>query len=82
MRTRAAYGRGLLRVLTPTELLLLGFGVAILFGTVALMLPGSTQGGIRFIDALFTATSAVCVTSLKVVDTGAFFTLQGQVIIL
>ena len=82
MRARAAHGRGPLRVLTPTELLLLGFGVAILFGTVALMLPGSTQGGIRFIDALFTSTSAVCVTSLKVVDTGAFFTRQGQVIIL
>ncbi len=51
-------------------------------GTLLLMLPGSTYRGISFIDALFTATSATCVTGLIVVDTGSYFTLSGQLIIL
>ena len=53
-------------------------------GTILLMLPGTTvdNQGLDFIDALFTATSAVCVTGLIVVDTATHFTLYGQVIIL
>jgi len=48
-----------------------------------LLLPASTVSGtISFIDAIFTATSAVCVTGLIVVDTGSYFTLFGQNIIL
>jgi len=48
-----------------------------------LMLPAATRGGsIPFVDALFTSTSAVCVTGLIVVDTGTFFTVFGQMVIL
>ncbi len=55
----------------------------ILLGTLLLMLPFATTGqGVRFIDALFTMTSAVCVTGLTVLDTPKDFTLFGQVVIL
>jgi trk system potassium uptake protein TrkH len=55
----------------------------ILLGTLLLMLPFATTGqGIRFIDALFTMTSAVCVTGLIVLDTPKDLTLFGQLIIL
>ncbi len=57
------------------------FGIIIL-GTGLLMLPNATVNGISFIDALFTSTSAVCVTGLAVLDTGKDFTFLGQVIIL
>jgi trk system potassium uptake protein TrkH len=67
----------------PTTLLLLSYLAAILAGTLVLMLPHATVSGhISLIDALFTATSAVCVTGLIVVDTGSYFTLFGQGIIL
>ncbi len=67
----------------PTTLLLLSYLVAILAGTLVLMLPPATvSGDIHLIDALFTATSAVCVTGLIVVDTGSFFTPFGQGVIL
>ena len=46
------------------------------------MLPNATHSGITLIDAMFTSTSAVCVTGLIVVDTGTFFTQFGQIIIL
>lgn len=56
---------------------------AILAGAFLLMLPfASKSGNIAFIDALFTSTSAVCVTGLTVVDTGAYFTFFGQIVIL
>ena len=54
----------------------------IVVGTVLLMLPHATRNGISAVDALFTATSAVCVTGLAVLDTGKDFTFLGQVIIL
>ncbi|MGM0395309.1 MAG: TrkH family potassium uptake protein [Thermodesulfobacteriota bacterium] len=67
----------------PTTLLLLSYLGAILAGTLVLMLPPATVSGhISLIDALFTATSAVCVTGLIVVDTGSFFTPFGQGVIL
>lgn len=61
-----------------------GFGLAIVVGTVMLMLPISKvgPGGATFVQALFTATSAVCVTGLTVVDTPTFWTPFGQVVIL
>lgn len=63
--------------------MLSGFLFIILWGTFVLLLPQSTVAGtIPFIDALFTATSAVCVTGLTVVDTGTTFTLAGQITIL
>ncbi len=67
----------------PATLLVLSFIVLILGGTGMLMLPEMTSDGhIRFLDALFTATSASCVTGLGVVDTATFFTFKGKVIIL
>lgn len=53
-------------------------------GTVLLMLPGATVDGqgLLFIDALFTSTSAVCVTGLIVVDTATHFTLFGELVIM
>ena len=61
-----------------------GFGVAVAVGTLLLMLPISKvgPGGANFIQALFTSTSAVCVTGLTVVDTPTFWTPFGQVVIL
>jgi trk system potassium uptake protein len=61
-----------------------GFLTAIGAGTVLLMLPVAKAGpgGATFIEALFTATSAVCVTGLTVVDTETFWTPFGQVVIL
>ncbi len=71
--------------LHPARILVLGFAILILLGTFLLMLPISTveEGrGLHFIDALFEATSAVCVTGLAVVDTGTTFTLFGQIVLL
>jgi trk system potassium uptake protein TrkH len=71
-------------VLHPTQVLALGFLGVILLGTLALMLPVATvdNQGLHWLDALFTATSAVCVTGLVVVDTGSMLTRVGQMIIL
>jgi Trk-type K+ transport system membrane component len=68
--------------LNPAQLFILSFLVTILIGTLLLMLPNATHSSISFIDALFTSTSAVCVTGLIVVDTGSFFTPLGQMIII
>lgn len=54
----------------------------IVVGTVLLMLPESTPNGIQFIDALFTSTSAVCVTGLSTLDTSKDFSYVGQAIIM
>ncbi|MFP4162602.1 MAG: TrkH family potassium uptake protein [Chitinispirillaceae bacterium] len=66
----------------PEEIILLSFAATIVLGTILLWLPLSHFGNIGFLDALFTATSAVCVTGLIVVDTGSAFTVFGQCIIL
>ena len=66
----------------PSHILIISFLAAILIGTFLLTLPFSTKNGISFINALFTATSSVCVTGLVVVDTGIEFTRFGQTIIL
>jgi trk system potassium uptake protein TrkH len=64
-------------------LLVISFGGAILLGALLLRLPWAQQAGrVNFLDALFTSTSAVCVTGLVVVDTGTAFTRFGQVVIL
>ncbi len=69
---------------SPPQILVLGFAGVILIGTLLLMLPISSASGhsLRFIDALFTATSATCVTGLVVVDTGTYFSVFGQITIL
>lgn len=67
----------------PAQLFILSFLTIIFLGSFMLMLPNATySGSIPYVDALFTATSAVCVTGLIVVDTGSYFTLFGQSIIL
>lgn len=68
----------------PASLFLISFVGLSLLGTVLLTFPEMTvpEGRMTFLDALFTATSATCVTGLIVVDTGTFFTLKGQLIIL
>lgn len=70
--------------LEPTQVLVMGFGAVILIGALLLNLPIANVTGrsIGFIDALFTATSAVCVTGLAVVDTGTYWTIFGKTIIL
>jgi len=73
----------LFRVRTNPSLLYAGsFFFFIIIGTGLLMLPRSTNEPIDFIDALFTSTSAVCVTGLIVVDTATFFTHTGQIVIM
>jgi trk system potassium uptake protein len=67
----------------PATLVLASFLLTISIGALLLKLPAATWGGyLDWIDAFFTATSAVCVTGLVVVDTGSFFTLFGQIVIL
>jgi trk system potassium uptake protein len=70
--------------LDPPKVLVTGFAVIIFIGAMLLMLPVATNDGkgLPFLDALFTATSATCVTGLVVVDTGTTFTLFGQLVIL
>src|SRR5574344_68887 len=66
----------------PAQLFIVSFLFIILIGSFLLILPLATINGISYIDALFTSTSAVCVTGLSVVDTGTNFTLFGQTIIM
>ncbi len=67
----------------PMRTLILSFLVLIMAGTGALMLPRSAaEGRVGFVDAMFTATSATCVTGLIVKDTGSDFSFMGQVVIL
>ncbi|QPC42453.1 Ktr system potassium transporter B [Kaustia mangrovi] len=66
----------------PPAFLAVLYGVLIAAGTALLMLPGATTQPIGWSDALFTATSAVTVTGLSVVDTGGGFTGFGQAIVL
>lgn len=66
----------------PSLILASSFLMIILAGTGLLMLPRCTYHGISWIDALFTATSATCVTGLVSVDVSSTFTLPGQIIII
>jgi potassium uptake TrkH family protein len=68
--------------LGPSALMLLSFIILISTGSLLLMLPEMTTHGIRYIDALFTSTSACCVTGLTSVDTATCFTLKGKFIIM
>jgi trk system potassium uptake protein TrkH len=69
---------------SPALVLVRGFALLILIGTLLLTLPISSNSGqwTSLVDALFTATSAVCVTGLVVLDTGTYWTAFGQVVIL
>jgi potassium uptake TrkH family protein len=66
---------------SPAIIFVSSFVFIIFSGALLLMLPNAANGTIRFIDALFTSTSAVCVTGLAVVDTGTFYTEFGQFLI-
>ncbi len=72
------------RKMNMTGVMSLGFLAVILIGTLLLMLPVSSQArqGTDFITALFTSVSATCVTGLIPVDTGAYWSVFGQVIII
>lgn len=72
----------MIRRLSSVQIIALGFLVMILAGTLLLMLPWSVKGEISLGEALFTSTSASCVTGLVVRDTASTFTLFGQVVIL
>ncbi|HJG96413.1 MAG TPA: Trk family potassium uptake protein, partial [Romboutsia timonensis] len=68
----------------PTQIMVIGFAIVILIGAILLSMPISTQNGesIGFLDALFTSTSAVCVTGLIAVDTSTYWSFFGQLIII
>jgi len=69
------------RHLSPTRIFVLSFAGVILTGGILLWFPFSaTKGNLRFVDALFSATSAVCVTGLVVIDIGKDLSTLGQVI--
>lgn len=69
--------------ITPARVIAAGFAAAILIGSGLLMLPVSVRAGVtlRYIDALYTSTSAVCVTGLIAVDAADTFTAFGQTVI-
>ncbi len=70
--------------LTPVQILAGGFLAVISLGTILLSLPIATVDRVstNFIDALFTSTSAVCVTGLVVVDTGTYWSMFGKTVII
>lgn len=70
--------------LNPALIFIASFALIISVGTGLLMLPEMTypKGSMNFLDALFTSTSATCVTGLMVEDTPTFFTFKGQVVLL
>lgn len=72
-----------LKHLSTVRIIALGFAVVILLGSLLLILPFSVREGVelQYIDALYTSTSAVCVTGLIAVDAGDTFTYVGQAIL-
>ena len=73
-----------IRRLSSSQIIILGFAAAILLGCLLLMLPFATVDGqgAPFSDALFTATSAVCVTGLVVHDTATYWSLFGKLVLI
>lgn len=74
----------ILQSMSTYQIVALTFLMLIIVGSVILMLPLASAAGesLSFVDALFTATSAVCVTGLVVVDTGTYFSVFGQMVII
>ncbi len=66
----------------PAIIFIVSFMTTIFIGSLLLMLPNASNNDIAYVDALFTSTSAVCVTGLTVQDTGVYFTRFGQVVIM
>ncbi|MFR8547153.1 MAG: TrkH family potassium uptake protein [Lachnospiraceae bacterium] len=77
-------GKRIHRHITSFQVIILGFFTVILLGSLLLTLPVATQDGqgATFADALFTATSAVCVTGLVVHDTATYWSMFGQAVIM
>lgn len=69
---------------TSAQFLVIGYFIVIFTGTILLMLPLATtsEGSMSFLNALFTSTSATCVTGLIVVNTSTAFTVFGQLVIM
>ena len=74
----------IIKKMTSSQIIILGFAAVILLGSLLLMLPISTrgEGGASFADAIFTSTSAVCVTGLVVQDTAIYWSGFGQAVVL
>lgn len=70
--------------ITSFQIIILGFLSVIILGSILLMLPVATRDGKGAVcsDALFTATSAVCVTGLVIHDTATYWSMFGQSVIL
>lgn len=82
-RHHRAKNRNKPRGYSPTQIICVSFVIVIALGTLLLSLPiASRYGRMRVIDAMFTATSATCVTGLVVRDTWTQFTAFGQAVIL
>ncbi|MDR3318303.1 MAG: Trk family potassium uptake protein [Clostridiales bacterium] len=81
---KSASGRSRKRVLKPTQVIVIGFATAILVGAFLLSLPiaNTNREWVSFVDALFTSTTSLCGSGLTVYDTGAFFNIFGQIVIL
>ena len=73
----------LFKKISPARIIALGFLSVILIGSLLFMLPNATKDGVslKYIDALYTATSAVCVTGLSTVDAGSTFSAFGQTVL-
>jgi trk system potassium uptake protein TrkH len=71
-------------MLTPVQILAIGFAIVIFVGAVLLSLPIASQSGeiTPFIDCIFTSTTSVCVTGLVTVDTGTHWTYFGKTVIM
>jgi trk system potassium uptake protein TrkH len=80
----AQHKKNLLKTISPARVIVSSFALIIFTGTCLLSLPIASNDGnsIGFVDALFTATSATCVTGLVIADTLTQWTLFGQIIIL
>ena len=81
---RVLKSKNMFRALSPAALIVVAFLLAVLAGTILLIMPFATKalGSIGFSNALFTATSAVCVTGLIVADTASTWSAFGQTVIL
>ena len=84
MEFRIAPPRRVRRPRSPSAVLVSGFAIVIAVGAVILVLPISSAAGTWTspIDALFTSTSAVCVTGLAIVDTGTYWSPFGQLVLM
>ncbi len=72
-----------IKKLSPGRIIALGFALVIFIGSILLVLPCSVKDGVtvRYIDSLYTSTSAVCVTGLVAIDAGDSFTAFGQFVL-